>query len=196
VRSRVPPDLAATIAAHISLGVAAALTGVRSEVHPEVVAVALAVIVAVAGQLGGRASGVTAALVAAASFDFFHTRPYLSLKIEDVTDILVTVLLLAVGLVVGTRPSDRACVARVLAVARTGKPSDVELAVRAELVSTLSLHECRFVRDGGSGIPVEAYGETFGHLVCRPRIIDRRARRLAEELGAILGLSLSTRTPT
>jgi hypothetical protein len=64
VRSRVPPDLAATIAALISLGVAAALTGVRSEVHPEVVAVALAVIVAVAGQLGGRASGVTAALVA------------------------------------------------------------------------------------------------------------------------------------
>ena len=32
---------------------------------------------------GGRGAGVVSALVAAISFDFFHTRPYGSLKITD-----------------------------------------------------------------------------------------------------------------
>jgi K+-sensing histidine kinase KdpD len=100
VRARVPADVAGSLAALASLAVATGLTGVRGHVHPEVVAVALAVVVAAAARVGGRVAGSTAALVSALSFDFFHTRPYLSLKIDNTTDLLVMVLLLVVGLVV------------------------------------------------------------------------------------------------
>jgi K+-sensing histidine kinase KdpD len=42
-----------------------------------------------------------AALTAAASYDFFHTRPYLSLLIHDADDVEMTILLLVLGLVSG-----------------------------------------------------------------------------------------------
>ena len=41
------------------------------------------------------------------SFDFFHTAPYLTLQIDSDDDVETTVLLLAVGLVVGHSPSCR-----------------------------------------------------------------------------------------
>lgn len=97
---RVPADIAASLAALVSLAVATGLAGMRGHVHPEVVAVALAVVVAGAAKVGGRVAGSTAALISAMSFDFFHTRPYLSLKVENTTDLLVMVMLLCVGLVV------------------------------------------------------------------------------------------------
>ena len=48
------------------------------------------VVVAVAA-LGGRAAGIVTALAAVASFDFFHTQPYLSLAIDSRDDIETTV---------------------------------------------------------------------------------------------------------
>ena len=51
------------------------------------------VVVAVAA-LGGRMAGIVTALAAVASFDFFHTRPYLSMAIDSREDVETTVLLL------------------------------------------------------------------------------------------------------
>ena len=50
-----------------------------------------------AGRLGGALAAVTVAL----SFDFFLTKPYLSLSIDKADDFETTILLLIVGLIVG-----------------------------------------------------------------------------------------------
>jgi Domain of unknown function (DUF4118) len=51
--------------------------------------------------LGGRWGGVVSAVVAALCFDFFFTRPYYSFNINRRGDVETTLVLLAVGLVVG-----------------------------------------------------------------------------------------------
>ena len=138
--------------------VAGLMVLVRSEVHPEVTALVLATTVALSARIGGRAAGIAASVMAAASFDYFHTRPYMSLKINDGNDILATLLLLAVGLVVGglsaRASSDRRTVSnfgrqgavlrRVLMVASDGDVEDVQLAVQAELLELLRLEECHY----------------------------------------------------
>lgn len=65
-------------------------------------ALALVLVLPVVGAAiwGGRTCGVVAALVGAVGFDFFLTTPYLSLRIHGADDVVVTVVLLAVGLIV------------------------------------------------------------------------------------------------
>ena len=84
-----------------SISVATLLVGVRGEIANANVALILVVCVLVGAWWGGRGAGVASTLAAAASFDFFHTRPYNSLKMTDGNDIVTTVLLLVVGLAVG-----------------------------------------------------------------------------------------------
>ena len=159
--ARVRSDVVAPLAALASLAVAAALVGVRGEISPAVTAVALAVVVSLAGRLGGNVAAVSSAMVAALSFDFLHTEPYLSLKISDLSDVLVTVLLLVVGLIVGglaaSRNRDRrrshtgsdadSQLRRVLTTARASTAEDTQLAVRAELLGLLHLRDCWFTTD-------------------------------------------------
>ncbi len=154
-------DIGIPLGALGALAVSGALVGVRGEIQPEVTALALAVVVAVAGRLAGRGAGISAALMAAASFDFMHTQPYLSLKIANSTDALTTVLLLLVGIVVGDLASragrdrrrahalrsDPVGISRVLEVARGTSPEDVEASVRAELLGLLQLRDCWFTPD-------------------------------------------------
>jgi uncharacterized protein DUF4118 len=210
-RIRREPTLIVPLAGLAPLVAAAAMVAVRGEVEPEITVLVLALTVALGARLGGRPAGVLAAVIAALSFDFFHTRPYLSLTISDPEDILSTVLLLAVALVVGglsarataeqqelrTMRDDGAAVRRVLLIAVTGDPEDVELAVRAELSTLLVLRECRYAPDSG-GLPllgpngelpdaqlryqpegfelpvagfairVQRAGRTLGYLLCHP----------------------------
>src|ERR1041385_1513154 len=72
----------------------AALVLVRGHVASANIALVLGIIVVAAGSMGGRAAGAVSALPAAASYDFFHTKPYLSLVIHDVDDVEMTILLL------------------------------------------------------------------------------------------------------
>ena len=156
---RFDDEIAIPLAGLAALGVSGALVAVRGEIRPEVTAVTLAAVVALGGRLGGRRAGVVGAIVAALSFDFMHTRPYLSLKIDDLSDVLLTFALLGVGLVVGglaatstrerrrlaeRRPADQERLRRVLDISRTATEVDVELAVRAELMGLLHLEDCFF----------------------------------------------------
>ena len=153
--------IAVPLASLATLGVACLLVLVRGEIQTDVTALVLATMVALCARAGGRSAGVASSLMAAASFDFFHTKPYLSLKISDGNDVLATALLLAVGLVVGglsARASeDRrkvqamggqgAILRRVLTVAGDGDADDVELAVQAELIALLRLESCTYSAD-------------------------------------------------
>jgi hypothetical protein len=141
------------------IAVGAALVGVRDLVdNANVVLVLVLVVVAVAAA-GGRWPGAIAALTSALSFDFFHTRPYLSLSIASRDDVETTVLLLVIGLLVGqvaltaARRGSQAQAGqrevsrlyRVVEQAAAGSdPEDMLTSVRAELLDLLGLRDCRW----------------------------------------------------
>jgi hypothetical protein len=142
-----------------AIGAAAALVPVREQLGPANAALVLVLFVLVGAVTGGRRAGFFVAVVAAISFDFFHTRPYGSLKIADGKDILTLVLLVAVGMIIGeiALRADRirdagthrwTGVRRILRVAQLAADGqaadDVILAVTAELTDTLHLQNCWF----------------------------------------------------
>jgi K+-sensing histidine kinase KdpD len=65
------------------------------------VALVLVGIVVAAAALAGRVAGVTTALAAAVSYNFFHTEPYRTLRIDDREDIITVALIVIVGVAVG-----------------------------------------------------------------------------------------------
>ena len=81
--------------------VAAALVPLRDEIDNANLALAMVVVVVVAAAVGGRGAGLLAAVIATISYDFFLTRPYLSLTIDSADDVETTIFLLAIGLLVG-----------------------------------------------------------------------------------------------
>jgi hypothetical protein len=137
--------------------VALLLVPVRSEVDNANLALILVLVVVGAAILGGRRAGAVAAIMATLSFDFFLTKPYLSLKVETSNDLETVLILLGVGLLVGAvasrgRRAERqreqaaeaiSCVHRVAdLVARGASLPDVADAVTSELRTLLSLHDC------------------------------------------------------
>ena len=139
--------------------VGAALVAVRGHVDNTNVALILAVVVVAAGAMGGRVAGAIAGLTAAASFDFFHTRPYLSLLMHDGDDVEMTVLLLVLGLVAGQLAWKAGVAARqrdggrggldqirrlAQQVAEGSESADVIATARAELIDLFQLVDCQF----------------------------------------------------
>jgi len=157
---RVFDEAAPALAVLLTMGVAAALVVVRGEVDNSVTALVLAAVVSGCGLLGGWRAGVAAAVTAAVSFNFFHTQPYLSLRIHDADDVLTTFVLLVVGLMGGVAGhvvarrgrvateagAEFGAVERILRLLNSGADAeDIEVAVRAELLDVLLLTDCRFV---------------------------------------------------
>jgi Domain of unknown function (DUF4118) len=164
--ARAPLDRDLTIPGYVigglgPIAVAAALVPLREEIDNTNLALALVVVVVLAAAAGGRGAGALGAVIAAVSYDFFLTRPYLSLTIDSADDVETTIFLLIVGLIVGeivvrfrrTRrraergASEVARLHRVAELAAGGAPVDeLERAVEAELVGLLQLRECFFER--------------------------------------------------
>jgi len=69
---------------------------------------AFVILIIVVGELGGRAAAVATAACSALSLDFFLTRPYLSLKIEEKHDLIAFLGLALCGLVAAAFGSRRA----------------------------------------------------------------------------------------
>jgi K+-sensing histidine kinase KdpD len=151
-----------------AIAVAAAMVPLRDHVQSANLALVLVLVVVLAAAVGGRAAGAIGAVVAALSFDFFLTQPYMSLKIESANDFETTVILLAIGLVVGeivvrARRDRRAAVRgadeiarlhRVAEQAASGAPLPALVrTLEAELTDLLGLRDCWFepVGDAASG---------------------------------------------
>jgi hypothetical protein len=144
-----------------SIAAAAGLVAIRDHFAPVNVVLVLVLFVLLGATIGGRRAGVVSALIAAVSFDFFHTTPYNSLKMDNASDIETTVLLLVVGLAlgeialradrirfaVGGTRRDLGRVHRVARLAADGETvDDLISAVAAELTDTLGLTRCSFER--------------------------------------------------
>jgi Domain of unknown function (DUF4118) len=193
MRRELPPDgpedrlvvAGLGVAALGPLVVASLLVLVRDHLARSNSALVFVIVVVLAAALGGRWAGFTAAVVSAMSYDFFLTRPYGSLKIDDVEDIVATVLLLAVGLIVGEvvvwahrghRQSKRGQdeIARLHRVAEQvaagARAQDVLESVRAELSELLSLRDCRFEKPP-FGAPLPRLGRNGSIDTPRRRIM-------------------------
>lgn len=167
------------VAGLLPILVAGALVAVRDELDAANLALVLVVVVVFAAMLGGRAAGAMAAVVSAVSFDFFLTRPYLSLHIDSAANLETMLFLLVIGLLVGelvtrarrdrgdaARGADEvARIHRVAELAASGAEiDDLVLAVEAELTGLLELTECRFdIRASETAVPrLERNGAVTG----------------------------------
>lgn len=162
--TRAPRDRDLTVPGYIiggvgPIAVAGALVPLRNELDNANLALALVVVVVVAAAVGGRGAGALAAVVSAMSYDFFLTRPYLSLTIDSADDVETTIFLLVVGLLVGEivvrlrrtqrlaarGASEIARLHRVAELAAGGSTvEELEQAVGTELVGLLELRDCFF----------------------------------------------------
>lgn len=152
----------------VALSIAAALAEVRGEIGATNVALALACVVVLAA-VAGRRSGFATAITAAIAFNFFHTQPYLSLRIKEGDDVLTVVLLAVLGVVVSETAHRRRQAKASVRLHTRGEhaleavaarlvdadgPEAVWSQVETSLVGLLDLAECRFVVDVPSDVAV------------------------------------------
>ena len=81
--------------------VAALLVPFRERLQGATLVLVLVVVVVGVATTGDRVAAAIAAIVAAASFDFFLTRPYTSMRITSAEDLETALMLLIIGLLVG-----------------------------------------------------------------------------------------------
>jgi K+-sensing histidine kinase KdpD len=147
------------IAVFGSLLVAGVLVPFRDDLVNANVVLVYVLVVVFGAAVGTRWTGALTAVVAAMSYDFFFTKPYQSLKIDNANDVETTMLLLAIGLVVAelvaftrrhraeaaTRGDEIQMLRRTAELVASGAPVDEVLTtVRDELVELLSLVDCRY----------------------------------------------------
>ena len=163
----------------------------RDTVADTTAALVLVLLVVAAAATGLRLAGITAALAAAAGFDFFLTEPYYAITIADPDDIETAVLLLLVGAAVGEIAlwgrRQAAHVSReqgyldgVIGTAATvaaGRTSTAQLIdqVAHQITDVLEIDNARFDPATGYGGPI--LGDD-GTLTRRDRTIDIARRGL------------------
>lgn len=153
------PDVTVPLAGLLPILFAALLVPLREDLVGTNLALILVVAVVAGAAFAGRMGGVVAAIAAALSYDFFLTKPYLSLQIESADDVETALLLLVVGLIVGQLAlvsrrhlaqaergrSEIDRLRRLAAlVARGEDGADVLMAAQAELTELFDLERCRF----------------------------------------------------
>ncbi len=142
--------------------ITAVLVPFRDHLPNANMALALVVPVLLAAIVGGRIAGAVTAIVAALTFDFVFTQPYLSLRIASKDDVATFIVFLIVAMVaaeMGIRArrgstaarESRSELDRLLRVvelsARGGDADDVVLSARAELIGLFGLDECVYQPD-------------------------------------------------
>ena len=145
--------------AALAIGAAAALVPLRTTLGAANIALIMVLVVVLAAALGGRVGGAVTAVAASIAFNFFHTKPYLTVRIDHPRDMATVLLILAVGVAVGELGVARArqsatrrshlrsirSLEEVGALVSAGSPVEsVWPAVRDALVTTLGLRRARF----------------------------------------------------
>lgn len=161
-------SIAVAVGPAAALLIAGVLSGVRDDIGTTNVALTLACVVVLAA-VAGRRAGLATALMAAVSYNFFHTQPYQSLRINDGKDILTVTLLAALGVVVSetahrrrqanlsARSHARGEHALEIVASRLvddPNPHAVWSEVESSLVELLDLAECRFEPGDTCDLPI------------------------------------------
>ncbi|MEP7115781.1 MAG: DUF4118 domain-containing protein [Ilumatobacteraceae bacterium] len=151
----------------VALAAAGLLDGVRDDIGVVNVALILSFIVVVAA-LSGRPAGLTTAVIAGMSYNFFHTRPFHSLRISSGSDVLTVGMLMGIGVIVSEMSAwrrrahtaslrrlrgARALEAAAEQLAAGSDPDVIWSGIRTTLIDMLGLADCRF--EPGSTASVE-----------------------------------------
>jgi K+-sensing histidine kinase KdpD len=149
----------ASASAGLAIVLGAALVPLRSTLGPTNVALLMTTLVVIAAVAGGRIAGVASAVSASVTFNFFFTKPYLTLRVGDGHDIVTIVLIVLIGLAVGQLTSVRArrtsevrdhvnalhgLEAVSAAVSAGVDPREVVATIHRELVDGAGLSDARF----------------------------------------------------
>jgi len=160
-------NVAIAIGPIVALSTAGLLAHFRDTAGSTNVALVLAMVVVVAA-LAGRTAGFATAVSAALGFNYFHTEPYRSLRINGGRDIVTVILLALIGIVVSEigawqrrlrrQSRERLTTGRALenlaTMLASGQPTDaIWTTVRDTLIAELRLLDCRFEASGTSGLP-------------------------------------------
>jgi hypothetical protein len=180
-------SLALTAAVLGPVAVSALLSPLRTLVTSNNAALVLVLVVVAVAGTGYRVAGLVAAVVSAASFDFFLTQPYLQFAIAERDDIEAAVLLALIGLAVteialwGRRQQARASAragylrgvvsAARLAASGITSPADVVELVGRQIGDVLDLDECRF-DPGPRGNAGRPRLQPDGGITWRGRTVD------------------------
>ncbi|MDQ1478498.1 MAG: hypothetical protein QOE62_3727 [Actinomycetota bacterium] len=140
-----------------ALAVSGALVPLRDHIDNANLALILVLVVVCAAIVGGRTAGAVSAITATLAFDFFLTKPFVSMRIDSADDIETALILLSVGLLVGEvaargrrsrRDRERAAsaISRVHRVAESVAHAaplvEIVRQVRTELAALLRLDDC------------------------------------------------------
>jgi K+-sensing histidine kinase KdpD len=151
------------------IALAAVLVPVRDDIQHATAMLLLVVVVVLAAMTGGQGAGAVGAVSATLSYDFFLTRPYLSLGIERDADVENALVLLIIGSLVGQllavarrrrRSEERAArdvqsLVRIAERAAAGEePAAIVRAVEDELVQVLQLFRAAYTTDLEEDLPV------------------------------------------
>ena len=161
-------NLAIALGPIAALLVAGLLARFRDSVGATNVALILAMVV-VAAALAGRTAGFVTAITAAVVFNYFHTKPFHSLRIDGARDVTTVVLLALIGFVVSEigawrRRMHSSAVKRlhgvraletVAAMIAGDRPSgEIWETIHQILIDELHLSDCRFEAAGAGSMPV------------------------------------------
>jgi hypothetical protein len=198
------------------IGVALLLILGRGHLSAADDALILVVVTVAVASSGRRGAAALAALVSAASFDFFLTRPYESFLISRQADLTTELLFVVVGLLVGELAARGRRHQRAAAegrhelirihdmaerIAGGEEPDFVLMAVAAELRDLLSLQDCRFVWDqpSGKGAWIESDGTVRLNPLRWPTSMmglpTRQVELPVRGGGRVLGTFILTPTP-
>ena len=181
-RSRTLARVAAVI---VPIVVTVVLSVLRELMANSSAALVLVLVVVAVAVSGDRIAGVIAALVSAASFDYFLTQPYYQFAIVNRDDVETAVLLTAIGLVVteialwGRRQQARssrregylAGVANAAGMAGAGLAAPEVIETVGRMISdVLDLDECRF--DPTASVPDRPRLDRDGSITWRGREVD------------------------
>jgi Domain of unknown function (DUF4118) len=151
--------IARVAGATLPILVAALLVPFRESLQGATLVLVLVVVVVGVATTGDRVAAAIAAIIAAASFDFFLTRPYTSMRITSADDLETALMLLLIGLVVGqlatlgarrrseaNRARDELRRLELVADRIAKNPGTLGLLdmVESEITEMLGLEACRF----------------------------------------------------
>ncbi|MGH9081130.1 MAG: DUF4118 domain-containing protein [Acidimicrobiales bacterium] len=198
------------------VGTALALIPGRGQLSAANDALIFVVVTVAIATSGRRGAAALAALVSAATFDFFLTHPYQSFRIDDQADLTTELLFVVVGLIVGELAARGRRYRTAAAEGRYGldrihgvgeqivkgeDPDFIMMNVATQLRELLALQDCRFTGDRPSG--KGAWIQTDGTVRLNPLrwpaasvgLPTRQVELPVRGGGRVLGTFILTPTP-
>lgn len=96
------PVAAAVVGSVVAIGIGLALIPFRETLGSVNVSLVMAALIVLSAEFGGRSAGVIVGVVGSLVFNVLHTMPYYALVIERPDEAVAAILLIALGLLIGS----------------------------------------------------------------------------------------------